>query len=133
MDRIQNIAMLVARVLMCVLFIEGGWNKLLHSGAIQTTFGEHYGLPVPVLAWLIAWIVELIGGLAILFGVYARAAGLVLAIWCVATAFVGHSNWADRNMEIHFWKNMAMCGGFLYIFCFGAGIYSVDRLRTRHR
>jgi putative oxidoreductase len=133
MDRVHNLAMLIARVLMCVLFLEGGWGKLTNPGTIQAAFGQRYGLPLPVLAWLIAWIVELFGGLAILFGVYARAAGLILAIWCVATAFVGHLNWAERNMEIHFWKNMAMCGGFLYVFCFGAGIYSVDRLRTRHR
>ena len=133
MDRVHNLAMLIARVLMCVLFLEGGWVTLTNPGTIQAALGQRYGLPLPVLAWLIAWIVELFGGLAILFGVYARAAGLILAIWCVATAFVGHLNWAERNMEIHFWKNMAMCGGFLYVFCFGAGIYSVDRLRTRYR
>lgn len=133
MRRTENIAMLIARILMCWLFIEGGWGKLTNPGAIQAAFDQRYGLPVPVLAWLIAVLVEGLGGLAILFGLYARAAGLVLAIWCVATAFVGHSNWADRNMEIHFWKNMAMCGGFLYVFAFGAGIYSLDRLRTRYR
>jgi putative oxidoreductase len=133
MSRTQNVSLLVARILMCVLFLEGGWGKLVNAGAIQTAFGQRYGLPLPILAWLIACIVELFGGLAVLFGVYARAAGLILAIWCIATALVGHTNFADRNQEIHFWKNMAMCGGFLYMFCFGAGIYSIDRLRTRYR
>ncbi|HEX3535232.1 MAG TPA: DoxX family protein [Stellaceae bacterium] len=133
MTRIQNVSLLIARILMCVLFLEGGWGKLVNAGAIQTAFDQRYHLPLPVLAWLIAWIIELFGGLAVLFGIYARAAGLVLAIWCIATALVGHTNFADRNQEIHFWKNMAMCGGFLYMFCFGAGIYSIDRLRTRYR
>jgi putative oxidoreductase len=125
--------MLIARIMMCVLLLEGGWGKLVNAGAIQTAFDQRYHLPVPVLAWLIAVLVEGLCGLAVLFGLYARAAGLILAIWCVATAFVGHSNFADRNMEIHFWKNIAMCGGFLYVFVFGAGAYSLDRLRTRYR
>jgi len=133
MNRTENIAMLVGRVFMCVLFVHGGWGKLLAAGATQAAFGDRYGLPVPVMAWLVAMLVELVGGLAILFGLYARVAGMVLAIWCIATAFVGHNNLADRNMEIHFWKNFAMAGGFLYVFAFGAGLYSLDRLRTRYR
>lgn len=124
--------MLIARIMMCVLFIEGGWGKLVGAAAVQANFGK-LGLPVPVLAWLVAVLVEGLGGLAVLFGLYARAAGLILAIWCVATALVAHTNFADRNMEIHFWKNIAMCGGFLYMFAFGAGSYSLDRLRTRYR
>jgi len=132
MRRIENLALLLARILMSCIFIHGGWSKLLAASATQAAFGQR-GLPVPVLAWLVAVIVELIGGLALLFGLFARATGLVLAIWCVATALVAHTNFADRAQEIQFWKNMAMTGGFLYVFCFGAGIYSLDRLRTRYR
>jgi putative oxidoreductase len=132
MRRIENLALLLARILMSWIFIHGGWSKLLAASATQAAFGQR-GLPVPVLAWLVAVIVELIGGLALLFGLFARATGLVLAIWCVATALVAHTNFADLAQEIQFWKNMAMTGGFLYVFCFGAGIYSLDRLRTRYR
>ena len=132
MRRIENLALLLARILMSWIFIHGGWSKLLAASATQAAFGQR-GLPVPVLAWLVAVIVELVGGLALLFGLFARATGLVLAIWCVATALVAHTNFADRAQEIQFWKNMAMTGGFLYVFCFGAGIYSLDRLRTRYR
>ena len=132
MRRIENLALLLARILMSWIFIHGGWSKLLAASTTQAAFGQR-GLPVPVLAWLVAVIVELIGGLALLFGLFTRATGLVLAIWCVVTGLVAHTNFADRAQEIQFWKNMAMTGGFLYVFCFGAGIYSLDRLRTRYR
>jgi putative oxidoreductase len=66
------------------------------------------------------------GGLAILFGLFSRLVVLVLAIWCVATALIAHTNFADRNQEIHFLKNMAMMGGFLYVAAFGAGAWSLD-------
>jgi hypothetical protein len=55
-----------------------------------------------------------------------RPIGLVLAIWCVATALIGHTNFADRNQEIHFLKNMAMMGGFLCVAAFGGGAWSLD-------
>jgi putative oxidoreductase len=34
-------------------------------------------------------------------------------------------------MEIHFMKNMAMTGGFIYIAVFGAGALSIDAWRRR--
>src|SRR5215471_6711826 len=133
MDRAQNLALLIGRVLMSWIFISGGWSKLLAATATQTAFGQRYGLPLPMVAWLVAVIVELGGGLALLLGLYTRFVGLVLAVWCVVTALIAHTNFADRVQEIQFHKNMAMAGGFLFVFAVGAGIYSVDRLRTRYR
>ena len=71
------------------------------------------------------------GGLAILFGLFTRPVGLVLAIWCVATALIAHTNFADSNQEIHFLKNMAMMGGFLYVAAFGAHAWSLDAWWSR--
>jgi putative oxidoreductase len=52
----------------------------------------------------------------------------------VATALIAHTNFADRNQEVHFMKNMAMTGGFLYVAAFGAGAWSLDTWRAgRHR
>jgi len=81
--------------------------------------------------WILAVVVELGGGLAILLGLFTRPIGLVLAIWCVATALIAHTNFADRNQEIHFLKNMAMMGGFLYVAAFGAGAWSLDARWSR--
>ena len=132
MSTVENVSLLIARVLMSALFIPDGWGKLIHAGATQASFGQR-GLPVPVLAWLIAMLIELVGGAAVLVGLFARFAALVLALWCIATALVAHSDFGDRNTEIHFFKNFAMAGGFLYLAVFGAGRYSLDRLRLRYR
>ena len=86
---------------------------------------SHY-LPTVQLGRLLAVVIELGGGLAILLGLFTRPVGLVLAIWCVATALIAHTNFADRNQEIHFLKNMAMMGGFLYVAAFGGGAWSLD-------
>jgi putative oxidoreductase len=84
-------------------------------------------------AWVLAVVVELGGGLAILFGLFTRPVAVVLAVWCVATALIAHSNIADRAQEIQFFKNMGMTGGFLYIAAFGAGVWSLDAWRSRRR
>ena len=121
----NNAAMLIGRVLMSLLFILGGWGKMMGAAATQAMFAKQ-GLPMVELAWILAVVVELGGGLAILFGLFARPVGLIMAIWCVATALIAHTNLADRAQEIQFFKNMGLTGGFLYVAVFGAGAWSLD-------
>jgi putative oxidoreductase len=106
-----------------------GANCLRPAGT-QALLASH-DLPMMQLGWILAVVVELGGGLAILFGLFARPVGLALAIWCVATALIAHTNFADRNQEIHFLKNMAMMGGFLYVAAFGARTRTLDAWWSR--
>ena len=125
MTATENGALLLGRLLLSAIFISGGWGKLIGAAATQAYFAK-MGLPLPEAAWVIAVVVELGGGLAILFGLFTRFAGVVMAIWCVATAVTAHTNFADRAQEINFYKNMAMTGGFLYVAVLGAGAWSLD-------
>jgi len=128
----RDVGALIGRVLMSVIFISGGYGKLIAAGGTQAYFAK-IGLPVPVIAWLVTVIVELVGGLALLIGFQTRLAALVLAVWCIATALVAHTNFADPNMRIHFMKNIAMTGGFIFVALYGAGAYAVDRVLERSR
>jgi putative oxidoreductase len=130
MQGTENAAALLGRVAMSVIFILAGWGKLLAPAATQAMLAGHH-LPMAQFGWILAVVVELGGGLAILFGLFTRPVGLVLAIWCVATALIAHTNFADRNQEINFLKNMAMTGGFLYVAAFGARAWSLDAWWSR--
>ena len=130
MTTTENAALLLGRLLLCAIFVSGGWMKLLAAAATQAAFAKR-GLPLPPAAWAIAVIVELIGGLGILFGLFTRFIAIVLAMWCIATALIAHADFSDRNMEIHFFKNLAMAGGFLYVAAVGAGAWSLDGWRRR--
>jgi putative oxidoreductase len=125
MSATESGTLLLGRVLLSAIFISGGWGKLLGAAATQAAFGK-MGLPLPVVAWGIAVIVELAGGVAILLGLLTRVVAVVLAIWCVATALIAHTNFAERAQEINFFKNMAMTGGFLVVAVVGAGAWSLD-------
>jgi putative oxidoreductase len=128
----ENAATLIGRVLLSLLFIIGGWGKMLGPAATQAMFAKQ-GLPMVEAAWVLAVAVELGGGLAILFGLFTRPVALVCAIWCVATALIAHTNLAERAQEIQFFKNMGLTGGFLYVAAFGAGAWSLDAWLSRRR
>ena len=128
--RMTDGLLLLARILMSVIFILSGLLKLGTAAATQALLAK-LGLPLPILAWLIAVVVELGGGLALLFGLATRQVAIELALWCVTTALVAHSNFADRQMQVHFMKNLVMAGGFLYVAVLGAGGFSLDGWRHR--
>jgi len=130
MDRLQTaIAPAVGRVLMSLIFILSGFGKLTAAGA---TIGyiASTGLPLPEVGYGLSVIVELGGGLLLLAGLWTRWVALVLAAFCLFTAFVFHG-FADMNGQIHAMKNFAMAGGFLYVAAYGAGLWSVDALLRR--
>ena len=112
------------------LFLISGTTKLLGPAATQAMFVKQ-GLPMVEAAWVLAVLVEVGGGLAMLFRPVYSVGRVVLAIWCVATALIAHSNIAERAQEIQFFKNMGLTGGFLYVAAFGAGAWSLDAWRSR--
>ena len=61
-----------------------------------------------------------------------RAAALIIALYCVATAAMFHNALGDQNQMIHFFKNIAMAGGFLQLAAFGAGTFSLDSRAERN-
>jgi putative oxidoreductase len=71
------------------------------------------------------------GGILLVIGYRTRLVGLVLALRCVAAGVVAHSRFADQNQIVHFLKNIAMAGGFLQLFAFGAGGWAVDARREK--
>ena len=68
--------------------------------------------------------------IAILVGFQTRIVSYILALFCVATAFVAHFDFADQMQAINFQKNLAMAGGFLVLAAYGAGALSVDARRA---
>jgi putative oxidoreductase len=124
MDRYKFLPLL-GRILIGAPFVMSGLGKI---GAYAATVGyiAAMGLPVPLLAFVVAVLTELGGGLLLLSGYRARAVSLTMAVFCVVTALFFHHNFADQNQMIHFLKNVMMAGGLLQITYFGAGAFSLD-------
>lgn len=112
----------IARVLMAYIFIAAGWGKLT---AYSATVGYMESMGVPSAMLPLTILVELGGGLALLFGFQARFAALGLGIFSLITAFLFHGGVEDG---INFMKNFAMAGGLFFLMLHGAGKFSVDHV-----
>lgn len=119
----------VGRLMIGLPFAMSGLSKL---GAYSATTAmiSAVGLPVPPLAYAVAVIVELGGGLLLIAGYQARSVATALALFSIAAAVSFHSNFADQNQMIHFLKNVMMAGGLLQIAAFGAGALGIDNRRS---
>src|SRR6476619_8012254 len=116
---------LVARLFMSSLFVLYGYFKLTGFAGTVAYMGRQC-LPAPALFAALAVIIELGGGLLILFGYQTRLVALGCAIYVLIAALIAHRNFGDPNQMSHFWKNMAIVGGFIALMVAGAGSYSVD-------
>jgi putative oxidoreductase len=123
--------LLIARLLLVILFVLFGWSKLTgFSGTISYMAAE--GAPLPTVAAVIAVVMELIVGIAIALGFYTRPLAYLLALYTLATAFIGHHYWTMPDAErmanmINFYKNLSIAGGMLLLCVAGPGRYSLDR------
>jgi putative oxidoreductase len=116
---------LFGRILLSAIFIVDGILQLSDPGGTARYFAKVH-VPVPDFAVWISVAIHLLGGLAVLFGFRAKWAASILALFCVATAFGIHLPAGDMGNMIHFLKNLAIAGGFVYVLAFGAGPISID-------
>lgn len=131
---LQNPLALVGRILIALLFIPAGFGKI--SGFAGTVgYATSVGMPMPTVAVAVGLLIELLGGLALLFGFGTRIAALALAVFTLMASFFFHAYWAlpaDQQMmqQLLFFKNVAVTGGLLAFAAFGAGAWSVDGARS---
>jgi putative oxidoreductase len=127
----KNEVILAARILMMILFVMFGWAKLTgFSGTVA--YMTSSGAPVPALSAIIAVVMELVVGLALVVGFYTRPLALLLALYTLGTAIIGHHFWNMTGAEqyanmINFYKNISIIGGLLLLVVTGPGKYSFDK------
>jgi len=122
---------LVGRVLVAYLFIPAGLSKVMgFAGTVG--YISSVGMPLPSVAAVIAIIVELGFGIALLVGYKTRIAAIVLAVFTLVASFFFHPFWAVPEAQkmmvtLLFNKNIAVVGGLLALAAFGPGRLSIDK------
>ena len=123
---LQDTLALVGRIMIAYLFIPAGFGKLMgFAGTVG--YISSVGLPLPQVGAVIAIVVELGLGIALLLGYKTRIVAIVMALFTVATALFFHKYWSASDamkmmQTINFNKNIAIAG-------FGAGRLSIDGKR----
>ena len=121
---------LAARILISAMFLIEGVAKIGNYEGVEG-YMEAAGVPGIMLPLVIA--AEILGALAVIVGWRARWAALALAGFCILTAVFFHTDFADFNQKIHFMKNLAIAGGFLFLVAQGPGSWSLDARRAAAR
>ena len=130
----QGVPVLVARVLLALMFLLAGIGKFTGLEGTAGYIGS-VGLPAPKLLALGAGLVEVVGAVLLIVGWQARWAALALAAFTLLTTWFFHRYGtlpADQQMmqQLMFMKNLAIVGGLLMVFAFGAGSVSLDQRRA---
>ena len=119
-----NLIDFFGRLLISALFLISAYNKIF---SIDGTMSWMEGFGVPGFLLYPTIVIEIILPLFVIVGYKARVSAGLLAIFCIATAFLFHYDFVDQMQTILFLKNLGLAGGFLFIVANGTKDWSVDR------
>ena len=123
--RLADLILLLGRLLLSLIFLHEGWSLAADVTATIDTFAK-LGLSAPVALATIA--LQIGAGLSVATGLLSRLGALALALFCLATALLFHTNFASQNELLHFEKDLVIAGGMFVLSASGAGSISIDKL-----
>lgn len=126
-DQAIDITLLLLRIAVSVVFIQAGGLKL---------FGWFGGMPegvalTPLL--LTAGILEVVGGTAILFGIFTRPIAFILSGEMAFAYFIGHFPFGTWPIQNQGETPVLLCFTFLFFAAYGAGKWSIDAWLKRRK
>ncbi len=132
----RDTALLIVRIAVGGLMAGRGWLKFSNGLDGFGGFLESLELPLAGLLQYIVPTLELVGGLAILFGVLTRSVGAVLAVHMAAIALYVKFNrfgagflTGDATAELE----LIYLAGYSALALMGAGSFSIDEQIARRR
>jgi putative oxidoreductase len=127
MEWLKAFAVLIGRILLVLIFLKSGVGKIENfQGTAQ--YMASYGMPYTNFFLVGAIFFELVGGITVILGYFARFGALLLLIFLIPTTLIFHNIFVDPKMMIQFIKNVSMFGGILVLLAVGPGRLSLDYL-----
>ena len=111
------------RLLLSALFLIEGFGKIsMQEDVIM--YMEDYG--VPGILFVPATVLEILFPLLLIVGYKTKWAASVMALFTFTVAIIFHTDFSEGMQMIFFLKDLAIAGGFLMIFVYGANKISLD-------
>jgi putative oxidoreductase len=104
----------IARVLLCLVFLNAVLGKLMGFGAVAGVIAAK-GLPLAPLLLVAAMALMAVGSALVISGWKARLGAVLLLLFLVPTTLIFHSDVADTMQRIQLLKNLAIMGGLLLV------------------
>ncbi|MFM8843645.1 MAG: DoxX family protein, partial [Actinomycetota bacterium] len=86
----MDILLIIGRVLFSLIFISSGLSHLTKVEAM-TGYAQFKKVPAPKFGVIVSGLMIILGGLYVALGVYADLGGLLIALFCLLTAFMMHN------------------------------------------
>jgi len=104
------------RILMAILFLVGGYNKLTGLEA-ATAYMTKLGIPMPEITVYLAFIFEFGSALLFILGWQLKLVSYAMATFTLVATLYAHQFWNAEPAQfygqmVHFFKNMTIIGGF---------------------
>ncbi|HEU4350335.1 MAG TPA: DoxX family protein [Burkholderiales bacterium] len=126
----QSQVLLIGRILLALVFLVAGIRIILsYSGNIG--YFTKLGFPAPEVMTVLAILIEVGGGAALVLGWQTRRVSWLLVLFVIIATSMAHRFWEFEaaqygNQLNHFLKNVAIIGGLLYVIVLGPGRVSLD-------
>jgi putative oxidoreductase len=129
MDRVNDLFLLVGRLLMASLFLTVGIPKLM--GGFGAKYLGALGVPYPEYVGIIATAIEVLVPVALILGLWPRISALLLLAFVIMATVLAHRFWeypeaAQQAQMFNFLKNIAIIGGLLFYYVSGPGAFSLS-------
>ena len=113
----------VGRVLLSILFLVEGLGKISIKDDVIMYMEE---FSVPGILFMPATILEILFPIFLIVGYKTKWAAAVMALFTFTVAIIFHTDFHEDMQMIFFLKDLAIAGGFMMIFFYGANKISLD-------
>ncbi|MGY3696820.1 putative oxidoreductase [Bradyrhizobium sp. USDA 3240] len=125
----ESLVLLFARLAIAPLFLYSGIGKLMAFSVTAGRLGGADGIGAVLAAGATA--VELGCGVALVLGLFARPAAIILFLFTIAATLMFHNFWAAPEAQVmtqtvNFLKNLGLLGALAMIAVYGSGSYAVS-------
>lgn len=131
---VRDVALLLARLVLGVVLVAHGWQKVVTNGVGATAEGfAGMGIPLAPVAAVFVSAVELVGGVLMLAGAATALVGLLVVLDMLGAALLVHIS-AGVFASDGGWELVGVIGATaLVLAAVGAGRFSVDHVLAARR
>lgn len=121
-EKLLNAGMLVLRLVLAAIFITAGWAKLQGIEGVAEMFGG-MGFPAPLFFAYLVGLVELVGGVGVLLGVYTRTWAALLAFIMLVALVLVHLGQGFQDSTYA----LSLFGGAVALLAAGPGAWKLSK------
>ena len=114
----ENTALFILRIVIALIFIRGGFRKTMNPKNVAKM------AKWPVGAGRVLGLFELVGGIAVLLGIYTQIAAIIPVVVMLGALYYKLFIWRTAEVELDF----LILASAIVLIVFGAGAASLDSL-----